>query len=106
MTYGTPETRKRWRDHWQAGTARHEAWEAAGYPYNAKPVHTPLPVELIGMKCGARNRKGQPCNRVDLELNGRCKFHGGRSTGPKSHKGIARARSNLSLRWSEPHVNG
>ncbi|TSB04566.1 HGGxSTG domain-containing protein [Sphingorhabdus contaminans] len=106
MTYGTRELRKLWREHWEESANRHKAWAATGYRHNSKPVHNPLPSVLVGMKCGARNRKGEPCNRVDLELNGRCKFHGGRSTGPTSTEGIARARANLTLRWSEPLVNG
>ena len=32
-------------------------------------------------KCGARNRKGAPCGLPSMD-NGRCRFHGGLSTGP------------------------
>lgn len=33
--------------------------------------------------CGARTRKGIPCQRTGLKKGGRCKLHGGKSTGPK-----------------------
>jgi hypothetical protein len=46
----------------------------------------------VSGRCGARNRKGLPClARPAGEKNGRCKFHGGLSTGPKTPE--ARARS-------------
>lgn len=31
--------------------------------------------------CGARTRSGHPCKNIPF-LNGKCKFHGGSSTGP------------------------
>ncbi len=42
-------------------------------------------------RCGARNRQGLPCTAFAMK-NGRCRFHGGLSTGPKTHEGKARAR--------------
>lgn len=45
------------------------------------------PKELRGLTCGARNRKGSPCNRHDLHRSGRCRLHGGMSTGPKTENG-------------------
>lgn len=33
--------------------------------------------------CGARNRQGLPCQCKKLYKSGRCKFHGGLSTGPR-----------------------
>ena len=44
--------------------------------------------------CGARNRRGTPCQCKALE-NGRCKFHGGMSTGPKTLEGRFRSLRNL-----------
>jgi len=32
--------------------------------------------------CGAKTRSGEPCKRKAL-ANGRCRLHGGKSTGPK-----------------------
>ena len=46
-------------------------------------------------KCGAFARStGKPCKRKALS-NGRCKNHGGMSTGPKTQEGKARALANL-----------
>jgi hypothetical protein len=54
-----------------------------------------FPDELRGLPCGARTRRGKPCKRTDLHRNGRCKFHGGMSTGPKTPEGRARSLANL-----------
>ena len=46
-------------------------------------------------RCGAFARStGEPCKRKAL-ANGRCKNHGGMSTGPKTQEGKARALANL-----------
>ncbi|WP_443024836.1 HGGxSTG domain-containing protein [Sphingomonas sp. Leaf37] len=64
-----------------------------------------MPDDLRGLRCGALNRRGDPCKRSDIYRNGRCKYHGGLSTGPKTAEGRGRARVNLGLRWSsEPHA--
>ena len=34
-------------------------------------------------KCGAKTRSGNPCNHYGNKVNGRCRLHGGGSTGPK-----------------------
>ena len=44
--------------------------------------------------CGARTRRGTSCLCKALE-NGRCKYHGGMSTGPTSFEGQVRALGNL-----------
>jgi hypothetical protein len=41
--------------------------------------------------CGATTRKGTPCRCIALR-NGRCRLHGGLSTGPKSVEGWNRTR--------------
>jgi hypothetical protein len=41
--------------------------------------------------CGARNRRGEPCQCKVLLRGGRCKFHGGMSTGPKTPEGMRRS---------------
>ena len=43
-----------------------------------------------GTRCEAHTRKGTPCQRPGSKQNGRCKFHGGRSTGPRTEDGLAR----------------
>lgn len=42
-------------------------------------------------RCGAKNRRGTPC-RAPAMHNGRCQFHGGKSTGPRTAEGIERIR--------------
>ena len=42
-------------------------------------------------KCGAKNRGGGRCGRI-ARPNGRCRFHGGLSTGPKTAEGRDRIR--------------
>ena len=42
-------------------------------------------------KCGARNRHGLPCRGPAMK-NGRCKNHGGKSTGPKTFDGKYRSQ--------------
>lgn len=44
--------------------------------------------------CGAKTRKGTPCKSKVLYRGGRCKLHGGLSTGPKTQKGKAASRRN------------
>jgi hypothetical protein len=41
--------------------------------------------------CGAKNRRGEPCGCKALFPNGRCRFHGGLSTGPKTQEGKRRS---------------
>jgi hypothetical protein len=42
-------------------------------------------------RCLARTRKGTPCKAPAMK-NGRCKLHGGKSTGPKTPEGIENIR--------------
>lgn len=57
---------------------------------NQKARLTPRP----GEKCGAKTRRGTPC-QCKAGPNGRCKFHGGMSTGPKTARGKQIAARNL-----------
>ena len=43
-----------------------------------------------GQRCEARTRRGTLCQRPGSKQNGRCKLHGGRSTGPRTEDGLAR----------------
>lgn len=43
-------------------------------------------------RCGSRNRRGCACAAPAMS-NGRCQFHGGKSTGPKTAAGLERSRS-------------
>jgi len=58
------------------------------------PEPLPMPEELRGLSCGAKTRAGTPCKRTDLYDSGRCKFHGGLSTGPVTPEGKNRAARN------------
>jgi hypothetical protein len=42
-------------------------------------------------RCGAKTRRGTPCQCRAMP-NGRCRLHGGLSTGPKTGDGIERIR--------------
>ena len=49
-----------------------------------------------GQRCSAKTRRGTACQRPANKQNGRCRLHGGRSTGPKSAEGRAKiAAANL-----------
>ncbi len=52
------------------------------------------------LKCGARTRKGTPCRAPGNGAGGRCKLHGGKSTGPRTKKGKEAARLAVVRRWS------
>ena len=46
-------------------------------------------------KCLAKTRRGTHCQCLGLQPSGRCRFHGGMSTGPKTAAGKATATQNL-----------
>ncbi len=54
---------------------------------NGNPQGDPM----TAPRCGARTRKGKPCQQPAM-ANGRCRMHGGRSTGPRTPEGIERIR--------------
>lgn len=45
--------------------------------------------------CGAKTRRGTPCQCKPLKRGGRCRFHGGMSTGPTTTEGKAQSAVNL-----------
>lgn len=50
---------------------------------------------FIDLRCGAKGKRtGRPCPLINIYANGRCRFHGGLSTGPKTAEGKARAALN------------
>lgn len=61
-----------------------------------------FPDELRGYTCGAKTRAGTPCKQGGVFSNGRCKFHGGASTGPVTEAGKAQARENGKLGGRPP----
>jgi hypothetical protein len=62
-------------------------------------------------RCGGRCRDGSPCEAppvwdrpLDRPVNGRCRMHGGLSTGPKTEEGRRRiAESNRARRRATHH---
>jgi len=62
------------------------AWLKNGNP-PGDPNRTP--------RCGAKTRKGTACHSPAMP-NGRCRMHGGASTGPRTPEGLARSRRS---RW-------
>ena len=54
----------------------------------------------LRVPCGATTRKGQPCRLKSEPGRRRCKFHGGRSTGPKTPEGRARIAEAQRRRWA------
>jgi hypothetical protein len=51
-------------------------------------------------QCGARTRKGAPCQAQPVPGKRRCKLHGGASTGPRSTEGRARIADAQRRRWA------
>ena len=49
-----------------------------------------------GTRCEARTRRGTLCQRPGNKINGRCKLHGGRSTGPRTEDGVVRLAASKS----------
>ncbi len=87
------ERRKLWRCYCEAQAQAGEAWRAQGYRHPAPPLPA-FPDVLRGLACGAKTRGGTPCKLTSIYANGRCKLHGGLSTGPTSPEGKAKAASN------------
>jgi hypothetical protein len=50
----------------------------------------PYPEHLRAVPCGATTRAGTPCKMTAIYWNGRCKLHGGKSTGAKTRAGRKR----------------
>jgi hypothetical protein len=51
-------------------------------------------------RCGAVTRTGALCKAAALPKSGRCKNHGGLSTGPKTIEGCKRVADAQRRRWS------
>src|SRR5262249_31246520 len=58
--------------------------------------------ELPAPRCGARSKRtGRPCQGAAMP-NGRCKLHGGKSTGPRTPEGPERSRR---ANWKHGHFS-
>lgn len=53
------------------------------------------------LRCGAKTRKGTFC-RGPAMRNGRCRMHGGKSTGPRTPEGLERSRRS---NWKHGHYS-
>jgi hypothetical protein len=89
----TPEQRKRLKAYYQRSNAVFAKWREQGYRYPAPP-REPMPDDLKDLRCGAKTRAGTGCKQKAIYLNGRCKWHGGCSTGPKTEAGKRRSAMN------------
>jgi len=50
---------------------------------------------FVDLRCGARGKRtGRPCPQKGIYSNGRCRWHGGLSTGPRTATGKARSAQN------------
>lgn len=52
------------------------------------------------LKCAAKTRTGEPCERRGVGKGGRCRNHGGMSTGPKTEQGRDRISRAQRIRWN------
>ncbi|WP_341678381.1 HGGxSTG domain-containing protein [Niveibacterium sp. SC-1] len=89
----TEDKRKRLKVFARRHAAVSTRWRERGYSY-PPPVFPPIPADLAGMSCGAKTQAGTPCKLTAIYENGRCKWHGGPSTGPKTEAGKEQARIN------------
>ena len=53
--------------------------------------------------CGAKTRKGRSCKAKPVLHKGRCRMHGGLSTGPRTEEGRERVAEAQRLRWKRWH---
>ncbi|MEP4528961.1 MAG: helix-turn-helix transcriptional regulator [Paracoccaceae bacterium] len=53
------------------------------------------------LTCGAKTRAGHPCRNRAVFESGRCKNHGGMSTGPRIQEGKQRIAEAQRLRWAQ-----
>lgn len=61
---------------------------------------------MTSKTCGATTRAGTPCKRIDLYASGRCRLHGGLSTGPSSEAGKDRIRAAQKRRREREKLDG
>lgn len=84
---------RKWRAHHYEHDRQFRSWEASGFDY-PPPRFPSFPPELASITCGAKTRAGTPCKQKGIYINGRCKLHGGLSTGPTTEEGKKIAAAN------------
>ncbi len=61
-----------------------------------------MPTRVCGARRSAKNAgRGRPCKLTRISANGRCKFHGGFSTGPRTLRGRTKIAQAQRKRWAE-----
>ncbi len=53
------------------------------------------------LECGAKTRNGTSCDSQELGRGGRCRLHGGLSTGPKTIEGRRRSALNIGKSYDD-----
>jgi len=97
----TQEQRERFKAHNKICDQLISEWASRGYCLPA-PNFPQLPWDLRDLTCGAKTRAGTPCKLNSIYSNGRCKFHGGLSTGATTKEGKAKvAKNGFKLGWSK-----
>jgi hypothetical protein len=82
--------------YYKATNQQFDEWRRDGFVSNSLS-QIPYPEICRDMKCEAKTRSGHPCKNDGTNWgNGRCKFHGGASTGPVSDIGKKRVPTNAS----------
>jgi hypothetical protein len=94
----TSEQRKRLKQFYRVSDLAFKEWKERDYKGSANPPA--FPEDLRGMTCGATTRAGTPCKQKGIFANGRCKLHGGLSTGPRTKRGKRRS----SLNWKKRKI--
>ena len=89
----TLEQRQRLKAYYALSHQLFDEWAKRGYQY-PPPPSLPFPEDLRGLACGAKTRAGTPSKLMSTYDNGRCKFHGGVNTGPKTAAGKAKVALN------------
>ena len=85
--------RKLWREYHNIAEQAYHAWQGVNFE-GPRPAIPPMPEVLKNLTCGAKTRAGTPCKRKDLYTSGRCRLHGGLSTGPTTTEGKAKSAKN------------
>jgi len=79
----TAEQQQRRRRWCRAYYRNAKKWRAGPLGYLPPPKFPIRPMDLEFLPCGAKTRRGGQCKKAGLFPSGRCRLHGGRSTGPK-----------------------
>jgi hypothetical protein len=70
-----------------------------------RPRGTNYPGQGMRFTCGAKTRAGHPCRRKQSSASGRCRLHGGASTGPRTIEGRERIARAQRKRWEHWRLN-